>query len=174
VVPRSYFIAFRDERTLHTELQRGFLDAVVLLCRLHLARLTVASADYFDHVIKVARFLSVICLRLALVPCSAVRCTIQLALAIPTALNGPTTLASAAFGVDASSTRRPQPSLCMGHPPPRLGPRTPDVSVTLCFYYCSANAVKHTTRTLYGPPSTGAAIAMDGGVADTACYYTGR
>ena len=25
-----------------------------------------------------------------------------------------------------------------------------------------------------GPPSTGAAIAMDGGVADTACYYTGR
>ena len=48
-----------------------------------LARLTVASADYFDHVIKVARFLSVICLRLALVPCSAVRCTIQLALVLP-------------------------------------------------------------------------------------------
>jgi hypothetical protein len=38
---------------------------------------------------------------------------------------------------------------------------------------CAA-AVKHTTRTLSGPPSTGAAIAMDGGVADTACYYTGR
>ena len=33
----------------------------------------------------------------------------------------------------------------------------------------SAAAVKHTTRTLSGPPSTGAAIAMDGGVADTAC-----
>lgn len=79
------FIAFRDERTLHTELQRGFLDAVVLLGRLHLARLTVASADYFGHVIEVARFLSVICLRLALVPSRAVRCTIQLALAIPTA-----------------------------------------------------------------------------------------
>jgi hypothetical protein len=37
-----------------------------------------------------------------------------------------------------------------------------------------AAAVKHTTRALSGPPSTGAAIAMDGGVADTACYYTGR
>ena len=35
-------------------------------------------------------------------------------------------------------------------------------------------AVKHTTRTLSGPPSTRTAIAMDGGVADTACYYTGR
>ena len=35
-----------------------------------------------------------------------------------------------------------------------------------------AAAVKHTTRTLSGPPSTGAAIAMYGGVADTACYYT--
>ena len=35
-------------------------------------------------------------------------------------------------------------------------------------------AVKHTTRTLSGPPSTGAAVAMDAGVADTACYYTGR
>ena len=34
--------------------------------------------------------------------------------------------------------------------------------------------VKHTTRTLSGAPSTRAAIAMDGGVADTACYYTGR
>jgi hypothetical protein len=32
----------------------------------------------------------------------------------------------------------------------------------------------NTTRALSGPPSTGAAIAMDGGVADTACYYTGR
>jgi len=32
----------------------------------------------------------------------------------------------------------------------------------------------NTTRTLSGPPSTRAAIAMDGGVADTACYYTGR
>ena len=30
------------------------------------------------------------------------------------------------------------------------------------------------TRTLSGPPSTGASIAMDGGVADTPCYYTGR
>ena len=29
------------------------------------------------------------------------------------------------------------------------------------------------TRTLSGPPSTGASIAMDGGVADTPCYYTG-
>jgi len=38
----------------------------------------------------------------------------------------------------------------------------------------TAAAVKHTTRALSGPPSTGAAIAMDGGVADTACYYTGR
>jgi hypothetical protein len=38
----------------------------------------------------------------------------------------------------------------------------------------AAEAVKHTTRTLSGPPSTGAAIAMDGGVADTACNYTGR
>ena len=38
----------------------------------------------------------------------------------------------------------------------------------------AAAAVKHTTRTLSGPPSTGAAIALDGGVADTACYYTGR
>jgi hypothetical protein len=32
----------------------------------------------------------------------------------------------------------------------------------------------NTTRTLPGPPSTGAAIAMEGGVADTACYCTGR
>jgi hypothetical protein len=36
----------------------------------------------------------------------------------------------------------------------------------------------NTTRTLSGPPSTSAAIAMDGGVRgvrpDTACYYTGR
>jgi len=32
--------------------------------------------------------------------------------------------------------------------------------------------VKHTTRALSGPPSTGAAIAMDGGVADTACTGT--
>ena len=30
---------------------------------------------------------------------------------------------------------------------------------------CAAAAVKHTTRTLSGPPSTRAAIAMDGGVA---------
>ena len=35
--------------------------------------------------------------------------------------------------------------------------------------------VKHTTaRCALGPPSTRAAIAMDGGVADTACYNTGR
>jgi len=40
--------------------------------------------------------------------------------------------------------------------------------------FSDAAAVKHTTRTLSRPPSTGAAIAMDGGVADTACYYTGR
>ena len=32
----------------------------------------------------------------------------------------------------------------------------------------------HIARALSGPPSTWAAIAMDGGVADTACYYTGR
>ena len=32
----------------------------------------------------------------------------------------------------------------------------------------------HCNLNLNGPPSTGAAIAMDGGVADTACYYTGR
>ena len=32
----------------------------------------------------------------------------------------------------------------------------------------------HTTHTLSGPPSTRAAIAMVGGVADTACSYTGR
>ena len=44
----------------------------------------------------------------------------------------------------------------------------------LVFTLIAAAAVKHTTRTLSGPPSTGAAIAMDGGVADTACYYTGR
>ena len=31
-----------------------------------------------------------------------------------------------------------------------------------------------TTRTTSGPPSTRASIAMDGGVADTTCYYTGR
>ena len=35
-------------------------------------------------------------------------------------------------------------------------------------------AVKHTSRTLSVPPSTRASIAMDGGVADTTCYYTGR
>jgi hypothetical protein len=35
-------------------------------------------------------------------------------------------------------------------------------------------AVKHTTRTLSGPPSTRASIAMDGGVADTTWLYTGR
>ena len=29
-------------------------------------------------------------------------------------------------------------------------------------------------RMVPGPPSTGVAIAMDGGMADTACYYTGR
>ncbi len=42
--------------------------------------------------------------------------------------------------------------------------------------HVGAAAVKRTqrARTLSGPPSTGAAIAMDGGVADTACYYTGR
>ena len=35
-----------------------------------------------------------------------------------------------------------------------------------------AAAVKHSTRkrTLSGPPITRAAIAMDGGVADTPCY----
>ena len=44
----------------------------------------------------------------------------------------------------------------------------------------AAAAVQHCcccetqTRTLSGPPSTGASIAMDGGVADTPCYYTGR
>ena len=32
----------------------------------------------------------------------------------------------------------------------------------------------NTTRMVPGPPSTGVAIAMDGGMADTACYYTGR
>ena len=32
----------------------------------------------------------------------------------------------------------------------------------------------NTTRIVPGPPSTGVAIAMDGGMADTACYYTGR
>ena len=32
----------------------------------------------------------------------------------------------------------------------------------------------HNARALHRTPSTGAAIAMDGGVADTACYYTGR
>jgi hypothetical protein len=32
---------------------------------------------------------------------------------------------------------------------------------------CRVNV--HTTRTLSGPPSTGVPIAMDGGVADTAC-----
>ena len=32
----------------------------------------------------------------------------------------------------------------------------------------------NTTRTTSGPPSTRASIAMDGGVADTTCYYTGR
>jgi hypothetical protein len=32
----------------------------------------------------------------------------------------------------------------------------------------------NTTRITSGPPSAGAAIAMDGGMADTACYYTGR
>ena len=32
----------------------------------------------------------------------------------------------------------------------------------------------NTTRMVSGPPSsTGVAIAMDGGMADTACYYTG-
>ena len=30
----------------------------------------------------------------------------------------------------------------------------------------------NTTRMVPGPPSTGDAIAMDGGMADTACYYT--
>ena len=32
----------------------------------------------------------------------------------------------------------------------------------------------NTTRTLSGPPSTRASIAMDGGVADTTWLYTGR
>ena len=32
----------------------------------------------------------------------------------------------------------------------------------------------NTTRMVPGPPSTGVAIAKDGGMADTACYYTGR
>ena len=32
----------------------------------------------------------------------------------------------------------------------------------------------NTTRMVPGPPSTGVAIAMDGGMADTVCYYTGR
>ena len=32
----------------------------------------------------------------------------------------------------------------------------------------------NTTRMVPGPPSTGVAIAMDGGMADTTCYYTGR
>ena len=31
-----------------------------------------------------------------------------------------------------------------------------------------------TQRMVPGPPSTGVAIAMDWGMADTACYYTGR
>ena len=42
---------------------------------------------------------------------------------------------------------------------------TPDTQVLLLF---------NTTRMVPGPPSTGVAIAMDGGMADTACYYTGR
>jgi hypothetical protein len=32
----------------------------------------------------------------------------------------------------------------------------------------------NTTRTTSGPSSTRAFIAMDGGLADTTCYYTGR
>ena len=32
----------------------------------------------------------------------------------------------------------------------------------------------NTTRMVPGPPSAGVAIAMDGGMADTTCYYTGR
>ena len=36
----------------------------------------------------------------------------------------------------------------------------------------AAAAVKHTTRALSGPPSTGAAIAMDGGVAEGGVHTT--
>ena len=60
----------------------------------------------------------------------------------------------------SSSWRRVRPANCDWRY------RCRAISVTL--------PVKHTTRTLSGPPSTRAAIAMDGGVADTACYYTGR
>ena len=35
-------------------------------------------------------------------------------------------------------------------------------------------AARARARMVPGPPSTGVAIAMDGGMADTACYYTGR
>ncbi len=36
----------------------------------------------------------------------------------------------------------------------------------------AAAAVKHTTRALSGPPSTGPAIAMDGGVAEGGVQHT--
>ena len=39
-----------------------------------------------------------------------------------------------------------------------------------CVQHNAARARAHALRT----SSTGAAIAMDGGMADTACYYTGR
>jgi len=51
----------------------------------------------------------------------------------------------------------------VAHTPP---PTAPLPSTMDC---CSTHA-----RRLSGPPSTRAAIAMDGGVADTACFYTGR
>jgi len=60
--------------------------------------------------------------------------------------------------------QRPLPSTCSLLRRPRWEDR----------WEPAAGAVKHTTRTLSGTPSKGAAIAMDGGVADTACYYTGR
>ena len=121
VVPHR--IAFRDERTLHTELQRGSLDAVVLLCRLHLARLTVASADYFGHVIEVVRFLSVICLRLALVP---TQCGEMHNTTCPCHTNSLKRTYHTETRECRLRRRRPQPSQCMGHPPSRLCPRCPD------------------------------------------------
>ena len=42
------------------------------------------------------------------------------------------------------------------------GPRSPIPQI-----WCCSCSVQHATRTTSGPPSTGAAIAMDGGGADT-------
>jgi len=43
--------------------------------------------------------------------------------------------------------------------------------VRLAFKFACCCCETQSPRTLSGPPSTGAAIAMDGGVADTACYF---